>query len=188
MNRRPNRIVLIIVGLVLAAAGTFALLAAGGVVAIAQPADLYDQLAVSVAAYPREWAAGVVVGGLLVAALGAWLVRRQLRTRRGGRVGTVQLDRRDLGGTTLEAAAVARAAAADLRTRRGVVDSNVRMLTFGSRPRLLVSLAIRADTEPRAVLDRAEDVYQRLCRVLGAEAVHVDTRVRPTGEPPSRVR
>lgn len=188
MNRRPNRIVLTLAGLALVAAGTIALLAATGVVSLRQPGDIYDELAASVTGHSRNWAAGVVIGGLVLAAVGAWLVRRQLRVRRGGRLGTVTLDRRDRGRTTLEATAVARATAADLRARRGVVDSNVRMVAFGSRPRLLVSLAVSADTEPQAALDRAEKVYQRLPGVLGTDAVHVDTTVRPTAQRSSRVQ
>lgn len=188
MNRRPNRIVLGVTGLVLVAAGTLTLLAAGGAVPVAQPADIYHELAASVAAYSWQWTAGVVAGGLLLAAAGAWLVRRQFRAGHGGRLSTLTLDRRERGRTTVEATAVARAAAEDLRARRGVVGSEVRVVAFGSRPRLLVALAVSADTEPRTALDRAEDVYPRLCRVLGTEAVHVDTRVRPTAEPPARVR
>lgn len=188
MNRRPNRIVLCTTGLVLVAAGTAALLAANGIVRVTQPAKIYDQLVDSVAVYSREWTAGVVLAGLLVAAVGAWLVRRQLTPGHGNRLGTVTLDRRERGRTTLEATAMARAAAADLHARRGVVSSDVRMVAFGSRPRLLVSLAVSADTEPHTALDRAEEVYQRVCRVLGSEALHVDTRVRPTGERPARVQ
>lgn len=187
MNRRPNRVVLLLVGLVLVAAGTVALLAADGILAVPDPGDLHGQLAASAAANPRGWALAAVVGGLVVAGIGAWLVRRQLTVRRGGRLTTVTLDRDERGRTTLEAAPVARTVAADLRARRGVVDSGVRMITFGSRPRFLVSLAITADTEPRTALDRAEEVYERVCRSLGAEDVHVDTRVRPTGEHSSRV-
>ncbi|HEV2766361.1 MAG TPA: hypothetical protein VGV63_01480 [Acidimicrobiales bacterium] len=188
MNRRPNRIVLALTGLLLVAAGSFALLAATGVIALRQPGDLYNEVVASVTTYSREWAAGGVVGGLLVAAVGAWLVRRQLTVEEGSRLGTVTLDHRDRGRTTLEAVAVARATAADLRAKRGVVDSAVRMVAFGSRPRLLVSLAVSADTEPHVALDHAEEVYQRLPRLLGTEAVHVDTRVRPTGEGPARVQ
>lgn len=187
MNRRPNRVVLLLTGLLLVAAGTVALLAADGILAVPEPAELYEQAAASAAAYPREWAAGAVVGGLLVAAVGAWLVQRQLKVRRGGRLSTVTVDRGERGGTTLQAAAVARAVAGDLRARRGVVDSDVRMITFGSRPRLLVSLSINAQTEPRTALDRAEEVYQRVGRVLGRDVVHVDTRVGPSREPSSRV-
>lgn len=188
MNRRPNRILLTLTGLLLVAAGALALLAATGVIPVRQPGNLYDELVASVTTYSREWAAGGVIGGLLVAAVGAWVVRRQLTVDEGGRIGTVTLDRRGRGRTTLEAAAVARATAADLRARRGVVDSDVRVVAFGSRPRLLVSLAVSADTEPHVALDRAEEVYQRLPRVLGTEAVHVDTRVRPTAERPARVQ
>lgn len=169
------------------AAGTVALLAAEGILPLPGPAELSEQLAGSTADRPEAWAAGGVIGGLLVAAVGMWMVRRQLRVRRGARLGTVTLHHDQRGRTTLESVAVARAAAADLRGRRGVVDSDVRMITLGARPRFLVSLAIGADIEPRTALERAEEVYDRVRQVLGRDAVHVDTTVRPTGQPPGRV-
>lgn len=187
MNRRPNRIVLSVTGVLLVVAGATALLAAQGVVDLQQPAELHDRLTASVATYPREWTAGVLVGGFLVAAIGAWLVRRQVTAGGGDRLGTLTLHRGRRGRTTVEATAVAGAAAKDLRGRRGVVDSAVRMVSFGARPRVRVWLAVSAHTEPRAVLDRAEHVYQRIGRMLGTDAVHVDTTVQPTGEPSARV-
>jgi hypothetical protein len=187
VNRRPNRIILSAIGVLLIVAGAAALLAAQGVLDVEQPAELHDRLSASAATYSREWKAGVLVGGLLVAAIGAWLVRRQVTAGGGDRLGTLMLHRGDRGRTTLEATAVAGAAAKDLRGLRGVVDSAVRMVSFDTRPRVRVWLAVSAHTEPRAVLDRAEDVYQRISRMLGTEAVHVDTTVRPTGEPPARV-
>jgi len=187
LNRRPNRIVLLLTGLVLMAAGAVALLAADGILPLPGPAELSEQLAVSAADRPQEWAAGGVIGGLVVAAVGMWLVRRQLRVRRGAGLGTVTLHHHERGRTTVESVAVARAAEADLRARRGVVDSDVRMITLGARPRFLVSLAIGADIEPRAALERAEEAYERVRKVLGRDAVHVDTTVRPTGQPPGRV-
>lgn len=187
MNRRPNRIVLSLTGVLLVAAGTAALLAAEGIVAFEQPARLHDRLTASLAAHSGAWTAGVVVGGLLVAAIGFWLARRQVTTGRRHRLGTLTLDRGQRGRTTLEAAAVTKAAAKDLRARRGVVDSGVRMLSFGARPRVRVSLVVDADTEPRAALDRAEEVYERMCRVMGTDALHVDTTVRSTGESSARV-
>lgn len=188
MSRRPNRIVLLLLGLVLVAGGVLVLLAAYGILPVAEPGALYDDLAAAAEAYPESWAGGVVLGGLLAAALGAWLVRRQLRGRRGGRLGTVTLASEARGRTTVEAASIARAAAADLRRGPGVVSSNVRMVTSGSRPRLLVALAIDTNTDPRAALGVAEEVYARVRGLLGAPDLHVDTVVRPTAEAGDRVR
>lgn len=187
MNRRPNRFVLLLVGLVLMGAGVTALLAATGVLRLAEPATIYERLTTSANSNPAAWAAATVAGAIVVAAVGAWLVRRQLRIRRGGRLGTVTLDRGERGVTTAEAAAIAGAAAADLRAQRGIIDSTVRMVTFGSRPRLRVHLAISADTDPRTALERAEAVYRRVGQVVGRPAVHVDTTVRPTATQAERV-
>lgn len=188
MSRRPNRIVLLMLGLLLVAAGAGVLLAAAGILAVVEPGVLYERLAAAAQDHPEQWAAGLTFGALLVALFGIWLVRRQLKIRRGGRLSTVTLARQERGRTSLQATAVTRATAADLRGRRGVVNSHVRMVTFGSRPRLLVSLSIDADTEPRTALGQVEEVYERVCRLLGKQEVHVDTVVQPTAEVSRRVQ
>ena len=185
MNRRPNRAILTLVSLLLIALGLLPFLAAGGVVPLEQPAGLYLQMVAGADAYPWAWLLGFIAGGFIIAALGAWLVSRQLQARPGGRLGTVVVQRQEAGRTTLQAAAAAKAAAADLRNRLPITDSGVRMVTFGARPRLFVDLEISAEADPHRALESAEDVYQRLARVLGVEAVNIDTRLRPrtTGQP-----
>jgi hypothetical protein len=187
MNRRPNRAILILASLFLIALGLLSLLAAGGIVPLEQPAELYMQMAESAEAYPWAWLLGLIAGGLILAAVGAWLVSRQLRLGLGGRLGTVVIQRQGAGRTTLQAAAAAKAATADLRSRPPIADSGVRMVTFGSRPRLLVDLDISAETDPHRALEAAEEVYKRLARVLGVDAVNVDTRLRPRPTGESRV-
>ena len=188
MNRRPHRALLTLVALVLIALGLLPFLAAGEVVPLEQPAGLYMQMVAGADAYPWAWLLGFIAGGFIVAALGAWLVSRQLRARPGGRLGTVVVQRQEAGRTTLQAAAAAQAAAADLRTRLPITDSGVRMVTFGARPRLFVDLEISADTDPHRVLESAEEVYQRLAGVLGVDAVNVDTRLQPRTTGQARVQ
>lgn len=178
MTRRPNRFLLLLLAVLLLAGAAVALLAAAGVLQLLAPSDLYEQAQSSAAAYPLPWAAGIVVGGIVVAILGAWLVRRQLRVRPGGRLGTLTVQRGDRGRTTLPAVAVANAVAADLRRVRGVEGSNVRLVTFGTRPRLIVDIDVDRDASVREVLDRTESVYERLCRHAGVDTVHVTTRTR----------
>lgn len=187
MTRRPNRIVLLLVAALVLAGAAVPLLAAAGQLELLAPADLYEQARASAAAYPLEWLAGIAAAGIVLAALGAWLVRRQLRVRPGGRLGTLAVERGERGRTTLEAAAVANAAAADLRRIRGVENSNVRLVTFGARPRIIVDLDIDRDASLREVLDNTESVYERLCHHLGVDDVHVDTRARPSTRRAGRV-
>lgn len=187
MNRRPNRVILTFVALLLIVVGVVGLLAAAGVVVLQQPAEVYEQMVAGAAAYPWAWLLGIIAGGLVVALLGAWLVVRQLGGRRSGRTGTVVIQRADRGRTTLKAAAVTRAAAVDLRSHRTIQESSVRISTFGARPRLLVNLSVSADTEPLRALEAAEDVYDRLAGVLGADKVIVETRLRLRPKASSRV-
>lgn len=187
MNRRPNRVTLTLVALLLIVGGVVGLLAAAGVVALQQPAEVYEQMVAGAGAYPWAWLLGIIAGGLVVALFGTWLVARQVGGRRGGRLGTMVVQRADRGRTTLKAAAVTRAAAADLRSHRTVRDSSVRMITFGARPRFLVNLTVSTDTDPLRALEVAEDVYERLNGMLGADKVIVNTRLRLRPGSPSRV-
>lgn len=188
MNRRPNRATLTLVSLLLIALGLLPLLAAGEVLPLEQPAGLYLQMVAGVDAYPWAWLLGFIAGGFIIAAIGAWLVSRQLRLHPGGRLGTVVLQRGEAGRTTLHAAAAAKAAAADLCNRLPISDSRVRMVTFGARPRLFVDLEISAEADPHRALGSAEEVYQRLAGVLGVDSVNIDTRVRPRITGQSRVQ
>lgn len=188
MNRRPNRATLTLVSLLLIALGLLPLLAAGEVVRLEQPAGLYMRMVAGADAYPWAWLLGFIAGGFIIAAIGAWLVSRQVRLRPGGRLGTVVVQRQEAGRTTLQAAAAAKAAAADLRSRLPITDSGVRMVTFGARPRLYVDLEISAETDPHRALESAEEVYQRLAGVLGVDAVNIDTRLRPRTTGQSRVQ
>ena len=187
MNRRPNRTILTLVALLLIGIGLLPLLAAGEVLPLEQPAGLYRQMVAGADAYPWAWLLGFIAGGLIIAALGAWLVSRQLRAR-PGRLGTVVVQRQEAGRTTLRAAAPAKAAAADLRNKPPITDSSVRMVTFGARPRLFVDLEISAEADPHRALESAEEVYQRLAGVLGVDAVNIDTRLRPRTTEQSRVQ
>lgn len=187
MNRRPNRVILTFVALLLIVVGVVGLLATAGLVVLQQPAEVYEQMVAGAAAYPWAWLLGIIAGGLVVALLGAWLVMRQLGGRGSGRLGTVVVQRADRGRTTLKAAAVTRAAAADLRNHTTIQESSVRMATFGARPRFLVNLSVSTDTEPLRALEAAEGVYERLTRVLGADKVIVDTRLRLRPKALSRV-
>lgn len=180
MTRRPNRIVLLLLALLLLAGAAVVLLAAGGLLELVAPADLYGRARSSAVAYPLAWTAGILAAGVLLALVGTWLIRRQFRIRPGGRLETVTVERGERGNTTVQAAPVARAAAADLQQVRGVEDSSVRLVTFGTRPRLIVDLDVDRDAAPRDVLERTESVYERLCGHLGVEGVHVDTVVRPS--------
>lgn len=188
MSRRPNRVILLITAVVLVTAAAVVLLAAAGLLDLLEPSQLFDRAESSAAAYPLAWTGGILVVGALCIALGAWLVRRQLRVRPGGRLDTVTVERGDRGRTTAQAAPIADAVAADLRRVRGVTGSDVRLVTFGDRPRLIVDLDVAEGASLRDVLDRSEAAYERLEDHLGVKGVHVDTVLQPSAQSPPRVR
>ncbi len=185
---RPNRFILLLIAVLLLAGAAIVLLAAAGLLELPAPAELYGEAEASAAVYPWAWVAGSAAAGVVLAALGAWLVRRQLRFRRSERLSTVVLQRGDRGRTTVKATAVTDMAAADLGRVRGVQDSKVRFLTFGARPRLLVQLDVDEDASLREVLERTEPAHERLSRHLGVDGVHVETIVRPSTEAARRVQ
>lgn len=187
MNGRPNRVILTIAAVILIAAGVIALLGAADVVRLATPAELYGQMTAGAQAYPWAWILGMLAGSAILIAVGLWLMGRQLRRPNRGRLDTVVIDRGGGGRTTLKAVAAADAIADDLRRHPSIVDSSVRIVTFGTRPRLEVDLDISTETDTQRALAAADSVYQRLSGVFGVESVSVVTNLRPRRSESSRV-
>jgi hypothetical protein len=92
------------------------------------------------------------------------------------------------GATSVEAAAVADAAARDLARLPQVLGSDARLATFGRLPRLEVRLDVPADADLDAVRQAAEGPYDRLRTMLGVEDIDAHVRLRPTRVEPTRVR
>jgi hypothetical protein len=183
-----NRGLFIILGLVLVAAGVVGLLAASGVLRLLEPSTIYASLADTILGRPFLWWTVLVVAALLLVLLGLWLVRGELSRPRVGGLHDVVLQEGRRGSTTVGAVAVADAAAHDLARLPGVLDSDVRLATFGRRPRLEARLDVPADADLDAIRQAAEGPYTRLRTMLGVEDIDAHVRLRPTRVEPVRVR
>lgn len=187
MLDRVNRIVLGVVGLLLLAAGVVGILGANGSLRIEQPGVLYRRVARNATANPDQWKWSAVGGGAVLALVCLFWAWRQIRPRGEGRIGNTVLARTGRGKTSVEAVAVARAVAKDLRTVPGVTAAKVRMVSIDTRPECVARLGILDDADPEAVRTATEEPFARLCQALAVDAVDVDLRLRPTDERSSRV-
>lgn len=186
-----NRVILTVLALLLIAAGILALLAATELLTVAQPGVLRRQIGAATRADPGFWWPILVGGAVIIALLAAWWAARQVIVRRpGGSLSTVTLDSGDRGRTTVEAAKVAQAAAADLRRLPQVTSSSARLVANSQTRQLRTRVDVPADADLRSVRSAAGDVYDRVAAVLGADQLVTHTRIRPvaTSQQPRRVR
>lgn len=177
-----NRTVLLLLGLVLIAAGAAGIAIDQGVLPVPDPSAFYRAVAASVAASPVLWWTLIIVAAVLVTILGLVYALRQLVVQTGPRLGTILLNRHPRGVTRLAPSAVSAAVARDLGRLEGVQGSRVQLTSFRPQPHLRVRLDVddRADLE--RVHARADEAFRRLCRTLGVDGVDVDlyVRLRPT--------
>lgn len=199
-----NRVVLALIGLAVVAAAVTGLLAGRDQIAIAEPATLYARAETALRT-TTEGMAVTAAAGLILVALVLWWISRQITPPVTTGVDTLTIQHNAVvqgsdpgkealappeparGRTTLDADAVARAVAADFARLPGVDDAGCRLLTAGARPRLRVRAEVHADADLDAVRAAAEQVYGRLCRLLGVESVHVDVELRPRERQRERV-
>ncbi len=186
MIDRVNRVILLLLGLVLCAAGGVAIAARQRALRLMQPSAIYQNLQASVASRPPLWWAVIIAVAALVAILGLVYAFRQLPVA-GSRLGTILLKRQDRGATRLEPSAVTKAVAADFNRIEDVTGSRVRMRSFRPQP----SFAVRLDVDQGADVDKvrssADQAFQRLSHTLGVDGVDVDLRLRlrPEQTPPT---
>lgn len=199
-----NRVVLALIGLGVAAAAVTGVLAAYNVIAIAEPATVYARAETGLRTTPEVMAL-TAAAGLILVALALWWISRQITPPVASGVDTLTIHDNAVvqgsdgtresesdppparGRTTLDADAVARVVAADIARLPGVDDAGCRLMTAGARPRLRVRAEIYADADLDAVRVGAEQVYGRLCRLLGVESVHVEVELRPRDRQRERV-
>ena len=177
---RVNRAVLAVVGLVLAAAGVLVLLLGAGTLQWSEtPASLYRSAADDAAGAATLSAALATAACLVLALVGLRWALAQLRpVTDGPRLGVVQLGDRSRGATTVPAAAVAKAAGADLASRHGVTSARVRLLALHPVPRAVVVVEMAVDADPGEVRHEISDALGSLARSLGASTVNADLRIR----------
>jgi len=173
-----NRFLLLLLGLVAAAAGAAGLAAGqGSFDELNSPATIYDDARAEVLANPDRWYAIVlaVSGVVLVLAL-VWLFR-QLTSRPGGpHLSTVVVHADRRGRTTLESVGLAKAIAGDLETVDGVRRAKVRIRSTGTEPHMRVRLTVDRGLDPDQLLERVEPVLGRAAQSL--EASDVDAPIR----------
>lgn len=176
---RGNRVAFVVVGAVLAAAGVAGLLLGQGTVKWSSPGREYRRLASDAAGNP-DLAAGIAMAVCLVAfLLGMRWAFAQLRpVSDGERLGTFRVGDDRRGQTTVAAASVARAAAADLASRPGVASAKARIRAFRPRARVTLSAELDLDADLEGALAEIQGALGRLLEVLGTPATDADAEIR----------
>lgn len=184
-----NRLILLLLGLALAALGALGLAAGEGQLdGLKSPATIYDDARAEVLADPDLWYA-VVLGasGLVLVLALVWLLR-QFASRPGGpHLSTVALEAGRRGRTTLEPVGLARAIARDFETVDGVRKAKVRIRSTGHEPAMRVRLTVDRAVDPDELLNDIEPVYHRAAQSLEAPDVDARTRIDFAGRDESRV-
>jgi hypothetical protein len=184
---RTNRSALALIGLLLLAAGVAGLVVSfGGLGAEARGESVLDPATRSFAATHDWFWIAVAAAALLVAILALLWLRAQLSTNR---VRTMNLESdRSRGTTRLEVAALERACADELQSRRGIGRARAIMLGSGYAPRLVLFISLDGREDLGAV-DRAvqSDILPKIRQAL--ESPDLPVRIeyamaRQTGRPP----
>lgn len=184
-----NRFVLLLLGLVLAAAGGLGLAAGEGAFDdLDSPREVYDDARQEVVGDPDLWYAIVLaVSGLVLVLALVWLIR-QFTSRPGGpHLSTVVVHADRRGRTTLEPARLAQAIAADLETIDGVRKAKVRLLPSAHEPTIRARVEVDRSVDPDALLERTEPVLERAARTFDAQQVNARIRIDFAGRDTSRV-
>jgi hypothetical protein len=177
MSRRADRLVIAVLGVVLAALGALLLVAAGDRIDLDEPAALLERATRSIDQRPALWLGLLALAAALLVAIGARALRRSLL--RPPRPGAIELSDGPRGRTRLEPAAIERAVRADLRHVDGIRSSRVTLRATGPRPRLRVSLTLDpALADVAAARAATETAYRRLVSCLALEGVRADLVVR----------
>lgn len=184
-----NRFLLLLLGLVLAAAGGLGLAANQGAFDdLHSPARVYDDARAEVLADPDLWYAVVLgVSGLVLVLALVWLIR-QFASRPGvPHLSTVVLHADRRGRTTFEPSRLAQAIAGDLETVDGVRKASVRILSTGREPVMRLRLDVERDADPDQLLERIKPVLRRAAESLDASDVDARIRIDFAGRDTSRV-
>lgn len=184
-----NRVLLLIIGLVLAAAGALGLAAGQGAFDdLDSPSTVYDDARGEVIADPDLWYAVVLGASGLVLVLALLWLFRQFASRPGGpHLSTVLLDASRRGRTTLEPVGVAKAMADDLETVDGVRKASVRLRSLGAAPETRVRLTVDRMVDPDLLLEHVEPVLRRGAQTLDVEDLDAQIRIDFAGRDESRV-
>lgn len=195
---RVNRVALGVAGAVLVAVGVGGLLLGQGVITWSSPGREYARRAADAVGNP-DLAAGIAMGVCVVALLVGlrWALAQLRPVSDGERLGTFRVGDGSRGRTTVAAASVARAAAADLGRRPGVASAKVRLRALRPRARVTLAVELTIDADIEVGLAEIQGVLDRLLAALGTDGDHADAEVRirfarpasaPRSAPAVRVR
>ena len=178
---RMNRVVLLVLGLLLVAAGSYGLARGFGAFGQDQADDpTLPQGIVDFAARNTEWFwPAVAVAALVVAYLGLRWFGAQIPVPQGVR--QIDLSKDSTRGITrVRAAGVARALAADIDRQEGVSSAHARFVSRDRRADLEVVAEIFDDADLEDVRRHIESrALRKFRRVLEAEDMKVHLLIRP---------
>ncbi|MCD9623957.1 alkaline shock response membrane anchor protein AmaP [Rhabdothermincola salaria] len=184
-----NRVLLLLFGLVLAAAGGLGLALNQGLLDdVDQPRSIYADVRDELVADPDLWFAVILGASVVVMVLALVWASRQFTSRPGPpHLSTVVLHADRRGRTTLEPAGLAQAIAGDIGTVDGVRKARVRIVAMGREPSMHVRLDVHRAVDPDALLRRLEPALDRAAESLGVDAVEARVRIDFAGRDTARV-
>ena len=193
-----NRVLWSIIGAILLAAGAFGVIVSQGWLSTI---DRHQSLLTTGMIDPWNAHSGLaagltIAGGLIVAVLGFFLVRAQLRGRGGslmrdltfGAPATPPSDEADTGRTEVASTALHHALERDLTTDRNVRRAAVRLTGPTQHPQLLVRLAVTPDADIARVAGHLDRAVQRFVTTSGVTPDLSDVVVRMPARAPERVK
>ncbi|RKF28705.1 hypothetical protein [Micromonospora globbae] len=184
MSNAAHRVLWTALALLLVAAGGVALALNLGLLPGVEPGDV-----ILGAGLRRAWrlaapwsALAAAAAGLLAAAGGLWLLRRELRAARGAWHGTLARPGRR-GRTRLAAAPLARALERDLTGDPRVRRARVVLTGDPPRPDLWVRVEIAADARTAGLREHVGTAIRRYADTAGCRPAHLDVTARLDAAP-----
>jgi hypothetical protein len=190
-----NRVLWSIIGALLLAAGVFGVMISQGWVSTI---DRHQPLLTTGMIDPWNAHSGLaagltIAGGLLLAVLGFFLLRAQLRGRGGSPMRDLTFEQPpsaqpDTGRTGVASTALHHALERDLTTDREVRRAAVRLIGPTEHPQLLVRLAVTPDADIAHVAGHLDRAVQRFTTTSGVTPDLSDVVVRMPARAPQRVQ
>lgn len=195
-----NRILWLLIGLLLLAAGVVGLLAGTGTLSFVdkQRALLTPELIDAWNRNPALSTALTIVGGLILALLGGLLLRAQMRWRDEPPMRDLYLPPRvdstetepapvERGGTEVASRALQRALRRDFESDGQVRDATVRLTGPTEHPHLQVRLAVTPDVDMARLAGHVDRVVNRFATTSGVHPDLSEVVVRMPGRAVARV-
>jgi hypothetical protein len=186
---RTNRLALTIFGLVVLAAGVFALAASVGALGGTYAhGDLLANRAAHWVGAHGSWFWWAVAGACLIILLLAlrWIITLLLSTDRAGDITITRSGRQ--GGTTMRPAAITGAITREIDTYRGTSAAKARVLGEPGRPELAVTVTAAATADLAALRHRIEThALAHARQALGRDNLPIQLDINVDSHTPQRV-